>query len=265
MSDTKMENVQCCEVCNVEMPASEFQKRPSCKKCLYESRKERYNATRRSKYMADEAYRAKFSQKYFDIIKKKRGEKREERLRLKQEHQVSIGLENKECRCCNTVKPKTRFRNHRYMCKDCDNAKPNDKLWRSIRARIKQALRTKNYIKNITTLEYLGCSTADYVQYLMSIDPKFTMENRGKEWHIDHVIPLSKFDLSSEDERRIAFNWRNTMPLTIYENLTKGNKISQPQLVRHIQKLNEYHQEHRLEFPEIFKNINAKYLVAGTP
>ena len=28
------------------------------------------------------------------------------------------------------------------------------------------------------------------------------MDNHGSEWHIDHVIPLSKFDLNIPDECR---------------------------------------------------------------
>jgi hypothetical protein len=40
---------------------------------------------------------------------------------------------------------------------------------------------------------------------------------------IDHVIPLSKFGLT--ENNNIAFNWRNTtLPITI-ENLPKGVKF----------------------------------------
>jgi hypothetical protein len=52
------------------------------------------------------------------------------------------------------------------------------------------------------------------------------LENHGKEWHIDHVIPISKFDLNNQEEQILAFNWRNTMPLSCKENLSKNNKIT---------------------------------------
>lgn len=55
-------------------------------------------------------------------------------------------------------------------------------------------------------------------------------QNYGKEWHIDHVIPLSKFDKLNEKEQLVVFNWRNTMPLSVKQNLSKNNKIIKPQI-----------------------------------
>ena len=41
-----------------------------------------------------------------------------------------------------------------------------------------------------------------------------------KAYHIDHVRPISSFDLSDPD----AFNWTNTQPLLISNNFSKGAK-----------------------------------------
>ena len=75
----------------------------------------------------------------------------------------------------------------------------------------------------------------------------YTLDNQGIEWHIDHVIPLFYFDLDNIHEQMIAFNWRNTMPLSVKDNLSKNNKILQPQLEKHYKKLLEYHNKLELE------------------
>ena len=38
-------------------------------------------------------------------------------------------------------------------------------------------------------------------------------KNHGKIWEVDHITPLSKFDLTIEENIYKAFNYRNTQPL----------------------------------------------------
>lgn len=52
-----------------------------------------------------------------------------------------------------------------------------------------------------------------------------TWENYGSEWHIDHVIPLSHFDLTDRMEFLEACNWLNLRSLWTKENLSRGNRI----------------------------------------
>ena len=95
----------------------------------------------------------------------------------------------------------------------------------------KRNIRTRIYLslkKDKHTVEYLGCTIPEYLNWLLKYDTNYTLENRGYEWHIDHVIPLSRFNLENEEQQLIAFNWRNTMPLSCSENLSKNNKIMNP-------------------------------------
>lgn len=91
------------------------------------------------------------------------------------------------------------------------------------------------------------------------------MDNYGKEWYIDHVIPISLFNLDDEQQQLLAFNWRNTMPLSRKDNLSKNNKILKEQILTHMNKLIEYNKENNINMPQVFNNLFAKYLDAGTP
>ena len=43
-------------------------------------------------------------------------------------------------------------------------------------------------------------------------------------WHIDHIKPLSSFDLSDRNQLLEACHYTNLQPLWWYENLSKGVK-----------------------------------------
>jgi hypothetical protein len=117
--------------------------------------------------------------------------------------------------------------------------------------------------KKLHVVDYLGCCGNDYFKWLKFSDSNYEVKNAN--WHIDHVIPISKFNILNEDEQLLALNWRNTMPLPASENLSKNNKIIKEQIITHINKLEEYHKENNIEFPNSFKELFAKHLDAGTP
>ena len=53
--------------------------------------------------------------------------------------------------------------------------------------------------------------------------PGMTLDNYG-EWHIDHIKPITKFDLKNENELRKCFHYKNLQPLWAIENIKKGDK-----------------------------------------
>ena len=50
-----------------------------------------------------------------------------------------------------------------------------------------------------------------------------TWENYGK-WHVDHIVPISKFNLKNPEERNKCFHYTNLQPLWAKENMMKGDK-----------------------------------------
>lgn len=81
------------------------------------------------------------------------------------------------------------------------------------------------------TEKLLGCSYTYFKKYIEKQFKKgMTWENYATNWHIDHIMPLSSFDLSRKDQVLIACNWTNMRPLLKKENLSKGSKITDPQI-----------------------------------
>ena len=240
--------LQLCNICKVEKSIDLIVKnRTTCNDCN--------NEKRRLKYQENEEQRYK-------LIKKASEYKHNKvilRQQLKALEQEKIGLDNKKCSYCLEIKLKERFRYNRLKCRDCERDEPLDKFKRVIRSRIFESLK-----KDKHTIEYLGCNSNDYLKWLLNNNNNYTLENRGKMWHIDHVIPLYYFNLENVDEQLIAFNWRNTMPLSCNENLSKNNKIIKSQIEQHLNKLKEYHKEHNLDLPQVFIDLFAKYLDAGS-
>ena len=226
-----------CNKCKNQKPITSFIKnRNICKVCN--------NFQRRTLYINDEEHRKKLIQLAGNFKSKKALEKNKQK-------EEEIGIDNKKCSCCGSIKHNSSFRHNRLKCKHCERDEPLEKMKRVIRSRIISAL-TK---KNKHTIEYLGCNTPQYLNWLLNNNDGYTLENRGKEWHIDHVIPLSHFDLENEEQQLIAFNWRNTMPLSCKENLKKNNKIIKSQIEQHYKKLVEYHIEKKLDLPQVYIDI----------
>jgi hypothetical protein len=95
------------------------------------------------------------------------------------------------------------------------------RLAKILRSRLATALR-KN-IKNGSAVRDLGCSLLELKHHLES---KFvcgmSWENYGK-WHIDHIKPLSKFNLEDRNQLLEACNYKNLQPLWALDNLKKGS------------------------------------------
>lgn len=97
-----------------------------------------------------------------------------------------------------------------------------EKLAHNLRSRLNDALSGR--VKNGSAVNDLGCSLEELKSYLQSkFDSEMTWDNYGKYgWHIDHIIPLSAFDLTSKEELKKACHYTNLQPLWWQDNLSKG-------------------------------------------
>lgn len=73
----------------------------------------------------------------------------------------------------------------------------------------------KNRITGQKTIELLGCGKDVFLQHLESqFTGGMTWDNYGlKGWHVDHITPLSSFDLTIEEEVKKACHYINLQPL----------------------------------------------------
>ena len=94
------------------------------------------------------------------------------------------------------------------------------RLHNAMKARLNKAVRRKAG----RTVEYLGCSIEEFIEYMVhhyAWKPWFTLENYGEVWHIDHIRPLASF---SDDELERGFHYTNCQPLAASDNLRKNSK-----------------------------------------
>jgi hypothetical protein len=48
--------------------------------------------------------------------------------------------------------------------------------------------------------------------------------NIVRGWHIDHIVPCAKFDLTKVEQQKKCFNYTNLQPLWAIDNLLKKDK-----------------------------------------
>jgi hypothetical protein len=198
-----------------------------------------------------------------------------------------------KCRHCGNIKLSSEFRPNRKKCKSCEaeytknyvkpivsennennnidkneyfkkrreeiNEKNRERLKNDIAYKLKQACRRRllsSIKKKYRSDKYIGCETELLIEWLQfCFGYNMTLENHGKLWHIDHVIPLDIFDLSNEEQQFIAFNWKNLSPETAKFNMEKGNKIIKSQVDNHIQKLKDFHKMKNMDIPHEYIEI----------
>ena len=103
--------------------------------------------------------------------------------------------------------------------------KPYEKLATTIRTRIRQLL--KLGYKSESTEKLLGITAKELKIYLEErFKQGMSWDNYGfRGWHVDHIRPLSSFDLTKKEEQKQAFHYTNLQPLWAKENMQKGAKM----------------------------------------
>jgi hypothetical protein len=97
---------------------------------------------------------------------------------------------------------------------------------------IKYRLRTRFYQyvkrglakKQVKTSKLIGCDWKYLKNHLQKRFKKgMSWQNFGK-WHIDHIKPMSHFDLMKVKDQYLCCNYKNLQPMWATDNLSKGNR-----------------------------------------
>jgi hypothetical protein len=116
-------------------------------------------------------------------------------------------------------------RQHRIACD------PVFRVRVAMRRRFYMAVRNEVYdgwnIRSGEAVRLLGCTMAEFIQHIESLwTDGMTWDNWTTHgWHIDHIIPLSSFDLADAEQIKAACHYTNLRPLWATDNLRKGAKV----------------------------------------
>jgi hypothetical protein len=232
---SSMNNVKVCTKCDKELSFSMFHKdkrkpngiRSDCKECV-------------CKYSKEYAINNKENRKEY----KKEYRSRPETKKLEKKYEQRPEIKNKRKEYRNIPEIKQRYTEYFNRPEVIERKKLLEKQRRSIiNERLKQRynsdvnyklvclirsrmykLITRNKTKH--SVEYLGCDLSflkNWIEY--RFNETMTWDNFGTYWHIDHILPVSKFDFNDENNLHICFHWTNLQPLIIEENLEKTNRI----------------------------------------
>ena len=124
-------------------------------------------------------------------------------------------------------------------CKNERMCNANYRIKKSLAARLRAVLDKDN-----STMNYIGCN----IQFLrewfeFNFTSEMNWENYGSFWSIDHIIPVSKFDLTDEKQKLQCWNWTNLMPVTTAYNSSKKQNIDLNQITNILEKLEKFKEE----------------------
>jgi hypothetical protein len=142
--------------------------------------------------------------------------KRKRRSDFKEEENLKrkIYISNNQVKIKNT---KNIYRKTRYK----EDIEYN--IEHRFRSRLNKLTRNLNS-KQEKSITYLGCTKLEFKIYIENqFSQGMSWENRN-EWHLDHIIPCSKFNLSKEEDLKKCFHYSNLQPLWAKDNLIKRDK-----------------------------------------
>jgi len=199
------------------------------RKASYERNRERILIQNRAKYASDESLRKKIlaHQSEKRIRKGPRPKSLKTRAiyakEYRQRHPEKIRESLKEYQKANPEKIRqwARNRHHRGM------KSPEFVIVKRMRGRLHDELRfrSRKTVKFASILDFIGCSRSELVKYIESKFKEGTSWENRTEWHVDHIRPVSSFDMLDENEQRKCFHFSNLQPLWREENLAESDKI----------------------------------------
>jgi len=173
----------------------------------------------KSKYYNDLQYR----QKHIKNISKNRLNKfkTDPEYRKKQNAYLNNWIKNKRI-----VDPKykklTQTRVKNYIKKQYQT-NPEYKIKHRLINRMRGLLNLKNITEKY--YDFIGCTLKELRLYIESKFSDGMSWTNMSQWHIDHIIPCSVFNLTDPVEQKQCFHYTNLQPLWAKDNILKSNNI----------------------------------------
>jgi hypothetical protein len=133
----------------------------------------------------------------------------------------------------------------------------NFKLSKILRSRLNCEIRE---VVPDRTLTLLGTTVDMFRQWIeFNFVDGMDWSNHGTVWHIDHVLPVCKFDLEVIDHRFNCFNWCNMKPLEAIKNLSKNGKIDIEYIQSHLTQLRTYSQLRHIDISHYITFVHDSF------
>ena len=110
----------------------------------------------------------------------------------------------------------------KYRCRNCITA--NERLVLLQRHSVWRIIRATNIKKTKPSIDYLGCSAEYFKEH---IEKKMKEGMTFDNIHLDHIKPVTKFNLEDMDELLDCCHYSNFQPLLASDNMSKSNKWSE--------------------------------------
>jgi len=126
----------------------------------------------------------------------------------------------KQCSKCNKTRRVAKYLNNKPICNTCYDYIYKDRIINRLRKRLNDAI-----LKDKKADEY-GINYQEIKKHLGPCP--------GKNYHIDHIFPISAFDFNNLAHIQAAFAPDNHQWLTKQENLSKSNKYDSKQFLSYM-------------------------------
>jgi len=212
-----------CYTCKENKPKNNYHKNKKiCKCCVEKTRKRDYekNEEKRKEKIKNDDEKHKEDLK---LIRERNKKKYEESTHIK-------------CSCCGETKTKDNFCAGNSYCKDCKYEKqknnPKNKEYRARSSKSNKHKSLRRIRNNFnTTIRLFGERKKTKRMKEYSIDLQAIYDKigprpgTGKDWHLDHIIPCSKFDWFNEEHISLCNSPENLRWLKSKKNLEKHDNL----------------------------------------
>ena len=214
---------------------------PTCKVCVKASRAARMKDPRYRKkiYRQQKAYIAANVERVSARKKEYAKEYRRKNKDILREKSYQWARENPDkVREIQRRSNKKRLKKTSAWVMERYHGSPELKFIHTQRGRISASIRARGQGKTETSKELLGVPMKDCIEHIASLFQEgMSWGNYGRDdrpgdrkWHVHHLIPVlaridetEVFDLSREEDRKIAFNYLNLAPVWGLDNWKQSN------------------------------------------
>ena len=137
----------------------------------------------------------------------------------------------------------------------------NERLTRKYRQKLRNYIfKNSSKEQRLKYEEIFGCSKHYIKMWIESnMTKEMTWDNYGTYWNLDHVKPCASFNLEEKDNLLECFNWRNTMPVTVKQNLKKNTLIDNLKIIKYEIWADKFKEQYEYKYGNIYEK-NKKVL-----